>query len=645
MILNLLKSLTKRYVPRWLVLNLDLLASSLTFLFSFAIIHNLRLDWFTFDELVLPMMIVLTIRLTAFLVTRSYTGIIRYTSTQDAIRIFAAITGSSVAIFAVRQLALYTTGEVIIPLSVMIMDYFILLSILMSVRLGVKLLFREVRNNRHFKKTNVIIYGAGQTGIIAKRSIESKPDSLLKVVAFFDDNKEMEGKSAEGVPIFNFSKRFKWIMRKYEPKELILAVPDISGKHKRVVIEEGLKNNLAIKDVPPVDKWINGEFSFNQIRNVKIEDLLGRDPIKLDNKNVQDFIKGKRVLITGAAGSIGSEIARQCSVYEPESLVLLDQAESALYHLEYSLEGSCYLNVVVADIRDEGRMKHVFSHFEPQIVIHAAAYKHVPLMEHHPYEALSTNVFGTRTLAKVAVEHNVEKFVFVSTDKAVNPTNIMGASKRMAEIFVQSLNVKLSLTQEVHTRFITSRFGNVLGSSGSVISRFKEQIEAGGPVTVTHPQINRFFMTIPEACQLVLEAGAMGSGGEIYVFDMGESVKIVDLASKMIRLSGYEVDHDIEIVYTGLRPGEKLNEELLSVKENSIGTHHPKILVARVMHYNHEEIEELIKSLLKDKDRLTNRLIVSAMKQMIPEYLSNNSVYEVLDKSDLKKEGVKQRLL
>lgn len=634
MILNLLRSLTNRHTPRWLVLNLDLLASSFTFLFSFAIIHNLRTDWFTFDELIIPMLFVLGIRLTSFLITRTYTGIIRYTSSHDAVRIFVAITSSSAVIFAVRQVVLYTTGEVIIPLSVVIMDYFILLSILMSIRLGVKLLYREIRNSGQFKKTNVIIYGAGQTGMIAKRTIESTKDSSLRVVAFFSDNKKMVGKSAEGVPVYNFSDRFEWVLKKYNPKELVIAVPDISGQKKRKVIEEGLKNNLAIKDVPPVQNWINGEFSFNQIRNVNIEDLLGREPIELDNKNIRELIRSKRVLITGAAGSIGSEIARQCTVYEPESLILVDQAETAIYDLEYTLEKECRIEIMVADITDEGRMDRIFKHFKPEIVFHAAAYKHVPLMEHHPYEALSTNVFGTRILAGMAAKYNVDKFVFVSTDKAVNPTNIMGASKRMAEIYVQSLNMKLSVIDDNHTKFITTRFGNVLGSSGSVIPRFREQIQSGGPVTVTHPEITRFFMTIPEACQLVLEAGAMGSGGEIYIFDMGESVKITDLAKKMIRLYGFEVAEDIEIVFTGLRPGEKLNEELLGIKENSIGTHHPKILVASMLHYNHEEIENLLLDLLKDRDRLTNRLIVSAMKQMIPEYLSNNSVYENLDKKE-----------
>jgi len=516
-------------------------------------------------------------------------------------------------------------------MSVLIMDFFILLALITSIRLGLKILYREIANSSSAEKSNVLIYGAGQTGLIAKRSIESADSSDLRVVAFFDDNRKMEGKSAEGVPVYNFSKKFEWVLKKHKPKELIIAITELPGYKKRKVIEMGLKNNLIIKNVPPVDKWINGEFSFNQIKNVNIEDLLGRDPIRLDNQNIRHFIKDKVVLITGSAGSIGSEIARQCAAYKPKLLVLLDQAETPLYELEYNLRNTSKVEVVVADITNRGRMEAVFKAFKPEVVYHAAAYKHVPLMEDNPYEAMNTNVIGTRSLADLAVEYDVERFVFVSTDKAVNPTNIMGASKRMAEMYVQSLNVKLSLDNDDHTKFITTRFGNVLGSNGSVIPRFKEQIEIGGPVTVTHPEITRFFMTIPEACQLVLEAGVMGRGGEIYIFDMGESVRIIDLARKMIKLSGFEEGRDIEIVYTGLRPGEKLNEELLNQKENTIGTHHPKIMVVKLVNYNYNEINDLIDSLEKNRDRLTNRLIVSAMKQMVPEYISNNSIYEELD--------------
>lgn len=388
---------------------------------------------------------------------------------------------------------------------------------------------------------------------------------------------------------------------------------------------------MVIKNVPPIDKWINGEFTFNQIKNVNVSDLLGREPMDLENKNIQNALKGKVVLVTGAAGSIGSEIAKQCTEYNPKYLMLLDQAETPLYELEYKINKP-NIEMMIGDVANEGRMRQLFKAFKPDIIFHAAAYKHVPLMEDNPYEAVNTNVFGTRILANLAVEYNAEKFVFVSTDKAVNPTNIMGASKRIAEMYVQSLNNILDIKQDTHTKFITTRFGNVLGSNGSVIPRFKQQIEEGGPLTVTHPDITRYFMTIPEACQLVLEAGSMGNGGEIYIFDMGESVRIVDLAKKMIKLSGFQEGKDIEIVFTGLRPGEKLTEELLNQKEQTIGTHHPKIMVAKVRKSDYAEIEDVIEGMLRNRDKLTNRLIVTSMKQMIPEFISNNSIYEELDK-------------
>jgi FlaA1/EpsC-like NDP-sugar epimerase len=631
MLLNYIRHLSNRHIPRWAILNADLLVSALTFLFSFAIIHNLKMDRFNFQDLVYPLLLVLIFRLKAFLITRSYTGIIKYTSSQDAIRIFIALSTSSFGIFLTRQVYLYYTGKVLIPMSVLIMDFFILLALMTSIRLGLKILYREISGSRFSEKSNVLIYGAGQTGVIAKRSIESDLNSNLKVVGFFDDNRKLEGKTAEGVPILNFSKKFDVAMKKYNAKELIIAITDMPGYKKRRIIERGLQNNLIIKNVPPVDKWINGEFSFKQIKNVNIEDLLGREPIQLDKQNIRKNITNKVVLITGAAGSIGSEIARQCAVYKPKLLVLLDQAETPLYELDYSLNSLVKLEVVVGDITNPGRMRKMFNAFKPEVVFHAAAYKHVPLMEDNPYEAVTTNVFGTRILADLSVEFGADKFVFVSTDKAVNPTNIMGASKRMSEIYVQSLNYKLGLNDDNHTKFITTRFGNVLGSNGSVIPRFKEQIESGGPITVTHPEITRYFMTIPESCQLVLEAGAMGNGGEIYIFDMGESVRIVDLARKMIKLSGFEEGRDIEIVYTGLRPGEKLTEELLNKRENTIGTHHPKIMVAKVSNSNYDETNELIETLYVNRDRMTNKLIVSAMKQLVTEYISNNSIYEELD--------------
>ncbi|MCB9262968.1 MAG: polysaccharide biosynthesis protein [Flavobacteriales bacterium] len=631
MTVQLIKKLSNHHIPRWVVLSIDMILVSCSFLVSFGIIHNLKLESFTYKQLAAPFALTLILRASAIMLTKSYKGIIRYTSIQDASRIFIAMIVSSLAFIAIRQYFLYVQGVFILERSIIVMDFFISLVALISMRVFYKVAFKRITQQNSTNIRNVIIYGAGHTGLMAKRTIESTQNSNLKVVAFLDDDRKLSDKSAEGIPIFFFNKKFDYVLEKYKPKEIIIAVPNIQSQRKKKVIELGLKHDLVIKNVPPIENWINGEFTFKQIKNVSVDDLLGREPINLENKNIKSEISGKVVLVTGAAGSIGSELAKQCKAYNPKYLILLDQAETPLYEIEYQL-ASKNVEVVIGDVSNEGRMQRVFEAFKPDVVFHAAAYKHVPLMEDNPYEALNTNVFGTRLMANLAVKYGVEKFVLVSTDKAVNPTNIMGASKRTAEIYVQSLNNLLELKDDHHTKFITTRFGNVLGSNGSVIPRFKEQIEKGGPITVTHPDITRYFMTIPEACQLVLEAGAMGRGGEIYIFDMGESVKIIDLAKKMIKLSGFEEGRDIEIVYTGLRPGEKLTEELLNDREMTIGTHHPKIMVAKVQEHNFNEVEELIESLYLQKDRITNKLIVSAMKQLIPEYISNNSIYEELDK-------------
>lgn len=631
MLLNYIRRLSSKHVPRWVVLGFDLLICLFSFLFSVVVIFNLWVTDFEVGRLAYPLILVLSFRLQGFLLTRSYTGIIKYTSSQDAVRIFLAVASSSFGIYLVSQVYYYYTGQIFLNTAVIVMDFFITLASLTSFRLGLKILYRSLAQARMNSRWNVVVYGAGQTGVIAKRSLESDVTANQKVVAFLDENKKLDGKMVEGVPIFNLGAKFDQVINKFNPNELIIAIPDLPPHKKKKIIEMGLKYGLTIKNVPPVESWINGELSFRQIKNVNIEDLLGRDSITLDQKRVTRSLRNKVVLITGAAGSIGSEIARQCMNFDPKLIILLDQAETPLYELEYSLGAKKNVDMVVADVTNQGRMKKVFKTFKPDYVFHAAAYKHVPMMEDNPYEAMCTNVIGTRLLADLAVEYGAEKFVFVSTDKAVNPTNIMGASKRMAEIYVQSLNDRLELDGDDHCKFITTRFGNVLGSNGSVIPRFKKQIEDGGPITVTHPEITRYFMTIPEACQLVLEAGAMGNGGEIYIFDMGESVRIVDLAKKMIRLSGLEVGADIDIVFTGLRPGEKLKEELLSDKENTIGTHHPKIMIAKVSSNNYDEVQDLINNLYRNRDVMTNRLIVSAMKQLVPEYISNNSVYEELD--------------
>ena len=409
---------------------------------------------------------------------------------------------------------------------------------------------------------------------------------------------------------------------------MILAIPSISLKERKDIINKGVDLGLNVKSIPHINTWINGELTANQIQDVKIEDLLGREPISLSNKNVTKELKDKVVLVTGAAGSIGSEICRQVLHYSPKKLVLLDQAESPLYDLQFELKNNePYKNMgvpmefVIANVKDYRKMKDVFERFKPQVVYHAAAYKHVPLMEEFPYEAVYVNVFGTKNVVDLAIDHKVEKFVMVSTDKAVNPTNVMGATKRIAEIYTQS-------RQSAETKFITTRFGNVLGSNGSVIPLFKKQLEKGGPLTVTDRNIIRYFMTIPEACSLVLEAGSIGENNNIFVFDMGKPVKIYDLAKKMIMLSNM---HDVEIEITGLRPGEKLYEELLATKENTIETENPKIMRAKVRQYTKEEVNTEISELEEILGSCDGYKIVGKMKQIVPEFKSNNSIYTALD--------------
>lgn len=418
--------------------------------------------------------------------------------------------------------------------------------------------------------------------------------------------------------------------------ELIFAIHTITTVQKNEISEEFMDLGISLRVVPPVEKWINGQLSSSQIADISIEDLLERAPIQINNDNVKDYLHGKRILVTGAAGSIGSEIVRRVLAFQPEKLILVDQAESPLYDLESELtrmhacpEDKECLAIAVESVTNQTQMQRLFARFKPHVVFHAAAYKHVPMMEDNPLKALEVNVLGTRVVADLAVMHKTERFVFISTDKAVNPTNVMGASKRLAEIYVQSLNTN----PRIKTRFITTRFGNVLGSNGSVIPLFKKQIAEGGPVTVTHPEIYRYFMTIPEACQLVLEAGTMGKGGEILVFDMGVPVKILDLAHKMIRLSGKEPNKQIEIKFTGLRPGEKLFEELLSDGESTLPTHHPKIMVARMREVlPYEEVKYEMEAVSMALPTLKAEEAVQFLKRMIPEYISQNSKYEELDK-------------
>jgi FlaA1/EpsC-like NDP-sugar epimerase len=572
--------------------------------------------------------VVLVIRFITFFISKTYKGVVRYTSSKDATRIFTIVIIGSVLIF-ITNLAYYFFGNktYFIPNSIIIIDALCTLFLMISSRLAVKALFLETKNPTS-ERMNVIIFGAGEAGIITKRTLDRDAAIKYRVVAFVDDDEKKKGRSLEGAFIYTTDKLGQ-LIKDNNAEIVIISIQNLSAAKKNEITDICLNYNTRVLNVPPPTKWINGELSFNQLKTINIEDLLEREPIKLDADLINEQIKGKVIMITGAAGSIGSELARQCMKFEPLKIYLLDQAESPLHELDLEFfdkykKGS--YEVALADVRNVERMQKAFETFKPNIVFHAAAYKHVPLMENNPSESVFTNVLGTKVCADLSVEFNVEKFVFVSTDKAVNPTNVMGASKRIAEIYIQSLGKKSK------TRFITTRFGNVLGSNGSVIPRFKRQIETGGPVTITHPDITRYFMTIPEACQLVLEAGCMGKGGEIFVFDMGKSVKIIDLARKMIKLSGLQEGKDIKIEFTGLRPGEKLFEELLADKETTLPTHHSQILIGKVREYEFQQVNETIENIIKLFNTQNNELIVQHMKNIVPEYKSSNSVFEKLDK-------------
>ena len=619
--------LFQRNTPRWVIFFIDLGICLFSLILAYLVRFNFAIPHNEIQAFPLVFGLVLFVRAMSFYFTKTYQGIVKYTSSKDAQRIFIVITIGS-AIYVLINIVSYfgINRKFPIPFSIIIIDYMATAFLMISLRVSFKALYMELTNPNKDKRS-VIIFGAGESGIITKRTLDRDAGTKYKVLGFIDDDTKKQGKKLEGVTIYGIEKLDE-LLQHNDVSNLIISVQNISPVRKQRIVDICLMYNTKVLNVPPVTNWINGELSFKQIKKVQIEELLEREPIQLDKEDIQLQLTGKVILVTGAAGSIGSEIVRQLIRFHPKNIILLDQAESPLYDMEMELHDKYKLQpyeIVMGDIRNKERMENVFRTFHPQIVFHSAAYKHVPMMENNPSESILTNVLGTKTIADLSVEYKVEKFVMVSTDKAVNPTNVMGASKRIAEIYTQSLN-KTSAT-----KFITTRFGNVLGSSGSVIPRFRQQIESGGPVTITDPEITRYFMTIPEACQLVLEAGTMGKGGEIFIFDMGDSVKIYDLAVKMIKLSGLVLDKDIRIVYTGLRPGEKLYEELLADHENTLPTHHNQILIAKVKEYDFDSVSNSINDLITLFDKQDNNSIVKKMKELVPEYKSNNSIYVSLD--------------
>lgn len=633
-------------VPRWIIFTLDILCCIFSLCFAYFIKFNFDITQIDITQLSRNLLTFIVINTIVFYSIKTYSGIIRYTSAQDSFRILFAILLSNSILFLANLLLFSFGKQPVISNSILIINGLSSFLFLITYRVLVKYFFLYIKN-LNIDKRKVIIYGAGEMGIAAKRTLDHDPKVNMSLVAFIDDDARKANKVVDGIKIYH-ADELKALIGDDKIDDLLIASQNIPPERKNQVVDLCLENNIKVLTLPPVETWINGHISTKQIQNIKIEDLLERETIIIHNDEIKNQLTGKRVLITGAAGSIGSEIVRQVAKYSPQMIILSDQSETPLYDIQMELQENNLKNnfhAFIGDVRDVCRMELLFKTFKPHYVYHAAAYKHVPLIEHNPAEGVRTNVMGTKIIADLSVKYGVQKFVMISTDKAVNPTNVMGASKRIAEIYVQSLfNSRESKTEDSNfnqhqqngelkpqTKFITTRFGNVLGSNGSVIPRFKAQIQKGGPVTVTHPDITRYFMTIPEACRLVLEAGSMGNGGEIFIFDMGKSVKIVELAKKMIRLSGLIPNEDIAIEYSGLRPGEKLYEELLNDLENTIPTHHEKIMVAKVREYNFQTVKDHIEELISLSCEYKDRQVVVKMKQIVPEYKSNNSIYEELD--------------
>lgn len=619
-------------LPRWVIVFLDFFVLVFASILGYSLRFNFNINEIIYFQPLIGICLLSFGGVISSLITKSYAGIVRFTGIDDAIKIFLTSLLNLSFTSIINLVYYYNTEKNLVPYSVIIIFLFTSVFLLLFYRLMVKNIYSYYRSEIN-KKINIVIFGAGHLGLSTKQALSTDAKGLYKVVGFLEDDPRKIGKEVNGVRIYT-SRYLPKLVRSQNIKEVIIAIHDLTQSRKNQLVDVCLRYHLKVKVVPSVEEWVSGGLSSGHLREVKIEDLLGRTSIHLGDNQLIGSLQGKKVCITGAAGSIGSEIARQVMKYSPKELVLLDQAESALYVLEREMAELSHAGSTIfylADIRDEQRMSSIFQEHRPDIIFHAAAYKHVPLIESNPSEAIKTNILGTRLLADLAVRFNVQRFVMISTDKAVNPTNVMGCSKRIAEIYVQALNTHLSLIGNYQTRFITTRFGNVLGSNGSVIPLFKKQIEAGGPITVTHPEVIRYFMTIPEACRLVLEAGSMGQGGEIFLFDMGRPVRIYDLARKMALLAGLQPGRDIEIVFTGLRDGEKLYEELLGDAENTIPTHHEKIMKARVAEYEYGEVVKdigLLSDLIHDQNELK---MVAMMKEMVPEFKSNYSRFEILD--------------
>ena len=633
-----MKKFVRRYLsvnvlPIWMILAMDVVMIGLSLLLAYALRYDFSSRVLDSATMWRTMGLTMVVSLVFFKMFRTYSSVLRLSSFVDIARIFVALFVSYTAVALACMVAPLVTDIRLAPVNVILMAFIINFALMASSRVIVKMMFETIKAGGS-SQTNIFIYGAKEAGVNIAKSLRVSMRERYRLRGFIADEPDLYDKLIMGVRVFPNDENLFDILAQKGVKTIIVSPAKRNELKKEENLDRFLKHNIKLLTAPPLSEWNQRGLESGDIKEIQIEDLLQRDPIQIDIRKVASHLEGKRVMITGAAGSIGSEIMRQVATFNPYKLILVDQAETPLHDIRLELMDkwrNLDAETIVADIANQTRMEAIFEEFRPQYIFHAAAYKHVPMMEDNVSESIQTNVAGTRILADLAVKYKAEKFVMISTDKAVNPTNVMGCSKRICEIYVQSLAKKLQKEGEHVTQFITTRFGNVLGSNGSVIPRFKDQIRRGGPVTVTHPDIIRYFMTIPEACRLVLEAGSMGNGGEIYIFDMGKPVKIVDLAKRMISLSGRT---DVKIEFTGLRHGEKLYEELLNVKELTKPTYHEKIMIATVREYDYDEVKDRIQHLIDVSYSYDQMKIVAAMKDLVPEFISKNSCFEALDKKE-----------
>ncbi len=625
-----------RYLPRWFILLLDLAIVLVAGIITYLLFVGLKLHFIPIKYLSFGIVFYFGVNLFFFWIFRTYSGIIRHSSYIDALKLFFSQFSTFVVLLVLNFILIVFDKQKLYLTTGAFINALLSFSLLFFYRIIVKQTFEKYFSGiENGEKTNALIYGSDANAIAVANALKSEVPGRFKLQGFIDKDNENSTKRILNLPILQIKKNIPTLMHSMQAEALIIADKSLSKEEKSAIVEECLEHNFKVFTLPVITDWDDQKEISRNIKNFEIQDLLERKPIVLDTNVISSQLKNKVILVTGAAGSIGSEIVRQVLLFTPNKIIFLDQAETPLHSLSLeiiAMNQDIEVVNVIADIRDYGVLERIFSAYHPDVVYHAAAYKHVPMMEENPSEAIYTNVLGTKNVADLSQKYHVDRFVMISTDKAVNPSSVMGASKRIAEMYVQSKHFKHKrLESEKYTKFITTRFGNVLGSNGSVVPLFTKQIQEGGPITITHPEVIRYFMTIPEACQLVLEACSMGNGGEIYIFDMGKPVKIVDLANKMIRLAGFTPEKDIKIKIVGLRPGEKLYEELLNDSAKNLATHHEKIMVAEEVCNEFEVISSQIEALIAVSKKGNNDKIVTLMKEMVPEFKSMNSVFQTLD--------------